>query len=300
MSGLRSLLSASSSARICLRRVASRPISSGARSKSTSTDAVVPPTNIILGDTHIPRCQSHFENTLAEDLLYLTYNHASTVSPPAPNVPPQWDMTNPYAKNRPPPAPRGNRPLQATGLPTTPENLPRLERVILHTMIKDAITSKAQLLGPIMAFRAISGQTEGGGGRNHDGVRVLTSRPASAAFRLREGVPVSLKVELRGPQMYEFVNTLVEFVLPRLREFRGFAMPAASSSSSSPSAMGGVIAFGLPREAFALFPQLEVNLDSYPRMCGMHVQFVTNLKGKDAQGRARALVSGFQIPFVRK
>lgn len=77
-------------------------------------------------------------------------------------------------------------------------------------------------------------------------------------------------------------------------------MPAASASASSPSAMGGVVAFGLPREAFALFPQLEVNLDSYPRMCGMHVQFVTNLKGKDAQGRARALVSGFQIPFIRK
>ncbi|EUC63366.1 ribosomal protein L5 [Rhizoctonia solani AG-3 Rhs1AP] len=209
-------------------------------------------------------------------------------------------MTNPYAKNRPPPSPRGNRPLQSSGQPTTVENLPRLERVVLHTMIKDAITNKTHLLGPMMALRAISGQTDRGGGQlAHQGVRVCYSRPAAAAFRLRPGAPISLKVELRGPQMYEFINTLVEFVLPRLREFRGVSMPPASSSKSSPSAMAGVVAFGLPKEAFALFPQLEVNLDSYPRMCGMHVQFVTNLKGRDAQQRARALVSGFQIPFVR-
>jgi large subunit ribosomal protein L5 len=286
------------SGRTCLRRSLPKLCT---RSKSTSTNTVVPPVDIRLGDTHIPRCQAHFENTLAEDLLYLTYNHASTAALSTPNVPPQWDMTNPYAKNRAPPSPRGNRPLQATGLSTTARNLPRLERIILHTMIKDAITNKSHLLGPMMAFRAITGQTEGGGGqRTHGGVRVLVSRPASAAFRLRENVPIALKVELVGPQMYEFINTLVEFVLPRLREFRGITMPPASASSSSPSAMGGVVAFGLPREAFALFPQLEVNLDSYPRMCGMHVQFLTNLKGKDAQARARALVSGFQIPFVRK
>lgn len=167
-------------------------------------------------------------------------------------------------------------------------------------MIKDAITNKSQILGPMMALRAISGQTDyGGGQRAHQGVRVCKSRAASAAFRLREGVPISLKVELRGPQMYEFINTLVEFVFPRLREFRGVTMPPASAAKSSPSAMSGVVAFGLPKEAFALFPQLEVNLDSYPRMCGMHIHFITNVRGKDAQARARALVSGFQIPFVR-
>ncbi|KAG8715872.1 hypothetical protein FRC11_013742 [Ceratobasidium sp. 423] len=281
----------------CLRRAPRLP--TGIRCKSTGP-TVVPPVNIRVGETYIPRCQAHFENTLADDLLYLTYNHASTIHPPPPAVPPQWDMTNPYAKNRPPPSPRGNRPLQSSGLPTTAENLPRLERIVLHTMIKDAITNKSHLLGPMMALRAISGQTDRGGGQlAHQGVRICHARPASAAFRLRPGAPISLKVELRGPQMYEFINTLVEFVLPRLREFRGVSMPPASAAKTSPSAMAGVVAFGLPKEAFALFPQLEVNLDSYPKMCGMHVQFVTNLRGRDAQQRARALVSGFQIPFIR-
>ncbi|KAB5595858.1 50S ribosomal protein L5 [Ceratobasidium theobromae] len=300
MSTLRPVLV--SSARTSLRPliISSRTFCSSPSTRTKGT-TITPPVDIRLGETHIPRCQSHFENTLAEDLLYLTFNHTSIINPPTPAVPPQWDMSNPYAKNRPPPAPRGNRPLQAAGLPTTVDNLPRLERIVLHTMIKDAITNKAHLLGPMMALRAISGQTEHGGGqRAHKGVRVLTSRPSAAAFRLRENVPIALKVELRGPHMYEFINTLVEFVLPRLREFRGVEMPLASASKSSPSAMAGVVTFGLPREAFALFPQLEVNLDSYPRMCGMHIHFITNLKGKDAQARARALVSGFQIPFVRK
>jgi len=48
------------------------------------------------------------------------------------------------------------------------------------------------------------------------------------------------------------------------------------------------------------FPQIEVNQDSYPKMYGMHIHFVTNASGLGAQNRARALVSGFQIPFVRR
>jgi len=48
------------------------------------------------------------------------------------------------------------------------------------------------------------------------------------------------------------------------------------------------------------FPQIEVNLDAYPRSYGMHIHFVTNAKGLGAQNRARALVSGFQVPFTRK
>lgn len=46
--------------------------------------------------------------------------------------------------------------------------------------------------------------------------------------------------------------------------------------------------------------QVEVNFDSYPRSHGLHIDFVTNLRGEDAQNKARALVSGFRIPFVRK
>jgi large subunit ribosomal protein L5 len=114
------------------------------------------------------------------------------------------------------------------------------------------------------------------------------------------GVPVGVKVDLKGPKMYDFLGSLVEFVLPRLREFNGIVMPPASSTLKSPSAVSGVVSFGLPPEAFGFFPQLEVNLDSYPKEYGMHIHFVTNAEGFGAQNRARALLSAFQVPFVRK
>jgi large subunit ribosomal protein L5 len=52
--------------------------------------------------------------------------------------------------------------------------------------------------------------------------------------------------------------------------------------------------------AMVFFPQLEVNVDAYPTLPGIHIHFVTNEKGKGAQDKARALVSGFQVMFVRR
>jgi large subunit ribosomal protein L5 len=60
------------------------------------------------------------------------------------------------------------------------------------------------------------------------------------------------------------------------------------------------MALCLPPSAMAFFPQLEVNVDSYPKLPGMHITFVTNAEGQGAQNKARALVSGFQVPFTRK
>jgi large subunit ribosomal protein L5 len=112
---------------------------------------------------------------------------------------------------------------------------------------------------------------------------------------IRPGVPVGAKVDLRGQSMYGFLNTLTEFVLLRLRDFDGIVLPPKSSSSTTPSTVSGVVSFGLPPEAMVFFPQLEVNVDAYPMLPGIHIHFVT----KGAQDKARALVSGFQVPFVR-
>jgi large subunit ribosomal protein L5 len=48
------------------------------------------------------------------------------------------------------------------------------------------------------------------------------------------------------------------------------------------------------------FPQIEVNVDAYPRLFGMHMHFITNARGVGSQDKARALLSGFQIPFLRR
>jgi large subunit ribosomal protein L5 len=167
-------------------------------------------------------------------------------------------------------------------------------------MVKEAISSRSNLLGAIMFFRALTGETQGGGGRRtSQGVQIVKGVKSASGW-VRPGIPVGVKVDLKGPKMYDFLGTLLEFVLPRLREFPGIVLPPTSASPYSPSAASGVVSIGLPPEAMGLFPQVEVNLDSYPKSYGMHIHFVTNATGMGAQNRARALLSGFQVPFVRK
>jgi large subunit ribosomal protein L5 len=260
----------------------------------------IPHINVLVRDTHPCRLSDHYYTTLQDDLMYLTYKHESGPRPPPRQIRLTYDPNDPYTKNRFNPPVGGSQLGKKPAPPTTPENVVRLEKICLHTMLKDAISSRSQLLGPIMAFRALSGETERGGGRHtSQGVQIVKGIKTVGGW-IRPGIPLGVKVDLHGPKMYDFLGTLVEFVLPRLREFNGIVMPPISASPNSPSAVSGVVAFGLPPEALGLFPQIEVNLDAYPKTFGMHIHFVTNATGLGAQNRARALLSGFQVPFLRK
>jgi len=167
-------------------------------------------------------------------------------------------------------------------------------------MVKEATANRSNLLGAIMALRALTGETYHGGGKHAvQGIQIVRGKKSVGGW-IRPGVPIGVKVDLKGQSMYDFLGTLVEFVLPRIRDFPGLILPPPSASANSPSAVSGVVAFGLPPNAMGFFPQIEVNLDAYPKPYGMHIHFVTNATGLGAQNRARALVSGFQIPFVRK
>ncbi|ORY24399.1 ribosomal protein L5 domain-containing protein [Naematelia encephala] len=227
--------------------------------------------------------------------MYMTYDHrvARAEHPePAPPTP----MT-PYRANAavvlrsPPPNPRT----------ITPDLIPELESIVIHIMVKEAVVSKHNLLSGIMALRALSGEASNGGNRRGaSGVQVIRAKVGAASFRLRAGMPIAAKVEIKGEAMYDFVQTLVDFVIPRIRDYPGIPIPADGKSTKSPSVVGGVFQFGLPPSAMALFPQIEANIDAYPRMHGMHLYFKTNQKGPRAETTARVLMSAFRLPFYRK
>ncbi|KAG8985233.1 hypothetical protein FRB93_005935 [Tulasnella sp. JGI-2019a] len=255
-------------------------------------------TDITLGPISEPRILSHYNHTLATDLFYLTYRHEEKIKI---QKVPERDVNNPYTLNRPPPQPRGGGVLRPAASPTTHEHVPRLEKIVLHTYVKEAQGKREAILSAMALLRQLSGELEGAGGNKFSkGVEVCRSRKTSSSFRITKDIPISVKVEIKGEKMYDFIGTLVEFVLPRIRDFSGITMPVPSASATSPSAISGVVAFGLPPSAMSLFPQVEVNYDSYPRSHGLNIDFVTNIRGQDAQNKARALVSGFRIPFVRK
>lgn len=260
----------------------------------------IPHVNLIVRDTHWSRLGDHYHTTLQDDLMYMTYIHQSGPRPPPRQIRLAYDPNDPYTKNRANPPVGGSQTGRKQAPLSAPENVVRLEKIQIHTMVKEAIVSRSNLLGAIAAFRAISGENENAGGRHsNEGVQIVRAVKTVGDWG-RAGAPVGVKADLKGPKMYDFMETFVEFVLPRLREFPGVSLPGSAANMQTPSGVSGVISVGLPPEAMGLFPQIEVNIDSYPKSYGMHVHFITSAEGQGAQDKARALVSGFGVPFIRK
>ena len=272
-----------------------------AASSSSSQPDLPPLSQLQPGQTSRSRLHSHYNSTLSHDLMYLCYSHSTHTSADAlPNPTtraPIWSPSNPYALNRPPPRPKGNRYLVPNPSYTSPKSLPVLEEVTIATMTKSALGQKSNLLPLLMAFEAITGEVPQSnhpgpyGPGSGKGLVITKSAKASASFKIRAGMPTGVKVTLRGPQMYAFLEQLVDFVFPRLKTFNGIPLPPASTPAQSTSSTGGVVSFGLPPEAMGLFPSIEVNLDQYPKTFGMNIYCKTSARGRGAQDQARALLS---------
>ncbi|SNX82631.1 related to 60S ribosomal protein L7, mitochondrial [Melanopsichium pennsylvanicum] len=236
-----------------------------------------------------------------------------------------WDAADPYTANRPQRPARGNRRLSPLTKPLSPHNtmneIPKLEKIILTCFSKDAIANKQNLVPLIAQMRAITGLSVQGSlsdpsllastsssisssssaNANRGHIEIIRAKSGVASFKLRPGMPVGVKAILPGPIAHEFLEILTTFVLPRLRSFGGFALPPASQPAASPAAMSGVVSLGMHPEAIPLFPQIEINLDQYPnKPLGFQIDCITNQRGRKATEKARALLSGFGVPFVRR
>lgn len=261
---------------------------------------------IIQGPISSNRLREYYENVLSEDLLYLSYSHRLAINPdlPRPNL--SWlekQPDNPFASNRPHPSPGGAR---ASLIPTRhgvdEYSVPRLERITINMFVKEAIGTKANLLGPIHALRTITGQVHNGGNDSSvEGVKIIRGRKGAATWSLRPGMPVGAQITLKDDEMYRFMESLTEFVFPRLREWPGVKL-LPLKTKEDPEAVAetsGVVSMGLDRAALALFPQIEACLDIYPKLNGMNISFITNQRGEGALNRARMLLSGFRFPFYQ-
>jgi len=106
---------------------------------------------------------------------------------------------------------------------------------------------------------------------------------------------MDVKITLKGQQMYDFLNSFARRVRPP-PSTRIPQVGHASASDKSTSMMSGV---GSDRKCWSCSPDRR-QPDSYAKMHGFYVHFVTTARENDAQNRARALMSGIQIPFIRK
>ena len=129
--------------------------------------------------------------------------------------------------------------------PITFRNVPKLEKIVVHTMASEAsaLNDSSYLHVAGMVVQAITN------------VRVTThaARKAVSQWGLKKGRFVSVTAELEREDMYHFLGKLVDLVLPRIKDWKGVKGTTGDST--------GNLSFGLTNEAVALFPEIEVNYD---------------------------------------
>ncbi len=153
-----------------------------------------------------------------------------------------------------------------------PMQVPRIERIVLNVGMGEAVQNVKLLESAAAELEQITGQKP-----------VLTrAKKAIAGFKLREGVPIGVKVTLRGARMHEFMDRLVAVALPRIRDFRGI----------SPKAFDGRGNYTLGLKEQLTFP--EIKYDDIASIHGMDITFVTSAKRND---EAKALLAHLGMPF---
>ena len=150
--------------------------------------------------------------------------------------------------------------------------IPKLEKVVINMGVGEAVKDSKKIEAASNELAAITGQKP----------IVTKSKKANASFKLREGMPIGVKVTLRKNKMYEFVDRFVNIALPRVRDFRGVNTKSFDGK--------GNYALGLKEQY--VFPEIEYdNVDS---VRGMDIIFVTSAKSDE---EARELLNGFDFPF---
>lgn len=153
-----------------------------------------------------------------------------------------------------------------------PMAVPRLHKIVVNMGVGEA-TQNAKVLDPAVAeLGQITGQKP----------VVTKAKKSIAAFKVREGMPIGAMVTLRGDRMYEFLDRLINVVLPRVRDFRGVSTKSFDGR--------GNYTLGLRDQL--IFP--EIDYAKVDKLKGMNVTIVTTAK---SDNEARALLKSFGMPF---
>lgn len=224
--------------------------------------------------THQDRVREHYFNTLQSDILLMNYEHNSEVQQGLKLR--EWDGSSPYHVNREPKKPKGSRAQLPDIKPVTWKNIPDIESVVINCYVRDA---KENQLYPITAALQLQQIT----GCKPNSLFAKTDVPA---WKVRRGTQMGAMVTLKGRPMNQFLSTLTEIVLPRIREYKGI-------SRHTGNRFGG-LSFGMTKDEVRFFPEIDANQDLWPLTFGMHININTTSQN-DAQ--ARTLVSGFGFPF---
>lgn len=150
--------------------------------------------------------------------------------------------------------------------------LPKLDKIVLNMGVGEAVNDTKKVKTAAAEMEKIAGQKP-----------VITyARKSIAGFKVREDMPLGVKVTLRSTRMYEFLDRLVNIALPRVRDFRGL----------NPNSFDGRGNYAMGIKEHIIFP--EINYDQIDQVWGMDIVITTTAKSDD---EARALLKAFNFPF---
>ena len=153
--------------------------------------------------------------------------------------------------------------------------VPRLDKIVINMGVGEATQDQKKVEQAAAEMEKIAGQKP-----------VITKAKTSIAqFKLREGMPIGVKVTLRRERMYEFLDRLVTVALPRVRDFRGL----------NPRSFDGRGNYAMGLKEQIVFP--EINYDRIEKVRGMDVIITTTAKTDD---EGRELLRLFNFPFPRE
>ena len=153
--------------------------------------------------------------------------------------------------------------------------IPRIEKIVLNMGVGEATQDKKRVDQAASEMELIAGQKP-----------VITKAKKSIAqFKLREGMPIGVKVTLRRERMYEFLDRFITIALPRVRDFRGL----------NPKSFDGRGNYACGIREQIIFP--EINYDRIDKVRGMDVIVTTSAKTDD---EARELLRLFGFPFPKE
>lgn len=151
--------------------------------------------------------------------------------------------------------------------------VPTLEKIVVNTCLKEAITNMKILDSAAAEIGLITGQKP----------IITRARKSIANFKLRDGMPLGAKVTLRAAHKWEFLDRLIAIAIPRIRDFRGL----------NPHGFDGRGNYSMGITEQIVFPEIEY--DKVQRITGMNITFVTSAN-TDEEGRA--LLTALGMPFA--
>ena len=152
--------------------------------------------------------------------------------------------------------------------------VPKLNKIVISKGVGSAVSDKKLIDYAVEEITNISGQK----------AIATISKKDVANFKLRKGMPIGVKVTLRGEKMYEFLDRLVTSALPRVRDFNGIKATGFDGRGN----------YNLGVVEQIIFP--EINIDKVNKISGMDITFVTSA---DTDKEAKSLLTELGLPFKK-